>query len=75
MRKSALHLVEKPPIPIPFDDARGKKRIEALRAQLLSASIRYVKDGKDGHKCDRLRTASNLSGLPLNIIAIEAGRA
>lgn len=75
MSKTALHLVEKPPIPIPFDETRGKKRIEALRAQLLSAAVRYIKDGEEGHRCDRLRTASSLSGLPLSIIDIEAGKA
>jgi hypothetical protein len=74
MTKAALHLVAKPPIPIPFDEGRGRKRIEALRAQLLAAAVRYVKDGKDGTRGDRLRTASNLSGVPLNLIEIEAGR-
>lgn len=75
MTKTSLRLVEKPPIPIPFDDAKAKKIIEAQRDKLLSAAVRYVKDGRDGHRCDRLRTASSLSGLPYNLIDIEAGRA
>lgn len=74
MTKADLRLVDKPPIPLPVDDAKAKKIIESLRDKLLSAAVRYVRDGKDGHRCDRLRTASSLSGIPLNQIEIEAGR-
>lgn len=74
MNKTSLHLVAKPPIPMPFDDERGKKRMLAIKAQLLAAAVRYVKDGKDGTRGDRLRAASSASGIPLNLIDVEAGR-
>jgi hypothetical protein len=39
-----------------------------LRAQLLKAAVRYVGEGRDGHKADRLRMASSVSGIPLVLI-------
>ena len=75
MNKSALKLVAKSaPVPMPYDESRGKRRMETLRAQLLSNAVRYVKEGKDGTRSDRLRTASNLSGIPIVLIEVEAAR-
>lgn len=74
MSKPDLKLVDKQPLAIPFDDTKAKKIIESLRDKLLSAAVRYVKDGKDGSLGDRLRIASDRSGIPLNQIEIEAGR-
>ena len=74
MTKTALKLVEKIAVPIPFDDEKGKRRMGALRAQLLAASVRYVTEGKDGTRQDRIRTASSLSGIPIVLIEVEARR-
>lgn len=74
MSKPDLKLVAKPVIALPVDDAKAKKIIESLRDKLLSAAVRYVREGKDGSRNDRLRTASSLAGIPLNQIEIEAGR-
>ncbi len=74
MSKAALKLVEKTPMPMPFDDEKGKRRMGALRAQLLAAAVRYVTEGKDGTRQDRIRTASNLSGIPVVLIEVEVKR-
>lgn len=54
-----------------FPDEGMLKGLELQRAQLLSAAVRYVRDGRDGKPQDRLRTASNLSGIPINLIEVE----
>lgn len=72
-----LQLVTKPAIPIPFDDTRGKRRIEALRSQLLAAAVRYVNEVEDKEGCkrpDRIRIASDKSGIPRVQIEIESAR-
>jgi len=74
MSKAALKLVEKTATPIPFDDEKGKRRMAALRAQLISAAVRYVQEGKEGTRRDRIRSASNLAGIPIALIEIEAAR-
>lgn len=67
-----LKLVAKPVAQAPFDDARGKKLMEQTRAKLLAIAVRYVKEGRDGTRGDRVRTASNLSGVPINLIEVAA---
>ncbi len=67
-----LQIVPKPVSALPFDDARGKKLIEAKRAQLLAASIRYFKEGRDGSMPERSRTASSASGIPIMQLEVEA---
>lgn len=57
-----------------YSDAIGVRQIKSQREELLAEAVKYVNLGKDGHRCDRLRTASNLSGLPYNLIDVEAGR-
>ncbi len=71
MSSPKLHLVSKPAIPIPFDGARGLKLIDAKRAQLLAAVIRYVREGKDGKPVERLNIASDRSGIPRGLIEAE----
>jgi hypothetical protein len=74
MNKPALSIVAKPAIPTPFDDAKGKKLIEANRARLLAASVKYIREGKDGSFPERVITASNLSGIPRALLDAEAKR-
>lgn len=75
MSKPALSLVAKPAIPIPFDPAKGKKRVEALRAQLLVAATRYIKEGGDRkHQGDRIREMSDTAGIPTAQLEVEARR-
>lgn len=70
--KPELKLVRKEPAP---DDAKSRKRIAALRRQLLAAAVRHVLEGKEGSKNDRLREATDLTGIPLTLIdaALKAG--
>jgi hypothetical protein len=55
----------------PYNPASGRKRLAALRRQLLRAAVRYVEDAAEGTRGDRLRTASDLSGVPLVLIDSE----
>lgn len=68
--KPALKIVHAPAA-TPYDAARGKKRIAALRNSLLQASIRYVREGDEGTRHDRLRAASDLSGIPRTLIEVS----
>lgn len=71
--QTALKLVPKP-VPASYDDTKGLKAITGFKAKLLAASLRYIVEARDGSQNDRLRTASNLSGIPLNLLAIEVAR-
>lgn len=44
------------------------------RSRLLETAVRYVREGRDGSPQDRLRTASDLSGIPKNLIESESKR-
>lgn len=66
--KASLKLVPAPSTPAPYDEAKAKKRLQIGREQLLSAAVRYVKDGKEMTRGDRLRLASSLSGIPITLI-------
>jgi len=57
-----------------FPDRDMCRNLETQRAQLLAAAVRYVRDGRDGTPQDRLRTASNLSGIPINLIEVELSK-
>lgn len=70
--KTKLQLVQAPKQePKPYDEAKGMKRMEFLRAQLLLAAVRFVREGKTNTPQDRLRLASDLSGV--SRVAIENG--
>lgn len=70
--KNAFKLVPAPPAaPAPYDEARGRKRIATLRQHLITAAARYVLEGKTGKTQDRVREASDLSGIPRNLIEVE----
>lgn len=72
MTRPDLKLVCRPAsVPsVPYDEARGVKRITILRNQLLAASVRYVKDGKSGSVNDRVRECSDWSGIPRTLIEV-----
>jgi hypothetical protein len=63
--KPDLKLIRKEPA---LDDGKSRKRLIALRRQLLAAAVRHVLEGKEGSQNDRLREASNISGIPLTLI-------
>jgi len=66
--KATLNLVPYHFTPSPYDEIKAKKRLQTGRDQLLSAAVRYVKDGKEMTRGDRLRLASSLSGIPITLI-------
>ncbi len=73
--KLDLKLVRSPaPAPAPYDEAKGLRRIEMLRAQLLAACVKYVKDGKTGKTPERVNKASDMSGITRRMIEAEAKR-
>ena len=66
---TALKLVPKP-LPAPYDDTKGLKAIIGMRAKLLAASVKYIVEGRDGCAQDRIRTASNLSGITRDALCV-----
>ena len=48
--------------------------LTAQRRLLLDTAIRYVRDGRDGTRAQRLRTASDLAGVPIRTIEAELER-
>lgn len=73
--KPDLKIVREPkPETAPYDEQKGLRRIKMLRAQLLAASVRYVLEGSAGTHNDRVRTASDLSGVPRNLIEVGTKR-
>jgi hypothetical protein len=62
--KSALRIVEQPKATIaPYDDAKGIKAVMGFKSKLQAAAVRYIVEGRDGSPNDRLRAASDLSGI------------
>lgn len=49
-------------------DEMRRRRIGSCQRMLMNAAIAYITDGTDGTRNDRLRTASDLSGIPRNIL-------
>lgn len=60
-------------LPQPYDEKKGRKRIEIVPKQLLRASVRYILEGQTGTQKDRLREASDMSGIPRALLEVEAG--
>jgi hypothetical protein len=52
-------------------DALHHKDIISTRERLLQTALRYIKEGKDGTRSARIRTASSLAGIPITTIEIE----
>lgn len=71
--KPNLALVRRPKI-LPYDTPRARRRMEALRRHLMVSAVKYVVEGLDGTRADRLRTASDLAGIPINLILAELER-
>jgi hypothetical protein len=74
--KPALHVVPrtKTADPKPYDELKGRKRMIFLKSQLMAASVQYALHGHDGTQNDRIRTASDLSGIPRTLIESEVKR-
>ena len=58
----------------PYDEVRGYKQIETIRSQLMVACVRHAVEGKSGHIKDRIRDASDASGIPRTFIESEVDR-
>jgi hypothetical protein len=58
----------------PYDEQKGLRRIQMLQSQLLAASVRYVLEGTTDKPQDRVRKASDVSGIPRSLIEIEADK-
>lgn len=52
-------------------DVFQHRHIKSVRDQLLESAVTYVLTGQDGTDKDRLRTASDLSGIPISQIELE----
>lgn len=52
-----------------FDEMVQKKAIEKLRGKLMAATVRFVREAT-GTRAHRLREASALSGIPINLIDV-----
>lgn len=59
------------PQPKDYNETKGIQRMMFLRSQLLLAAVRFVQEGKTSSPQDRLRMASDMTGIPR--VAIENG--
>lgn len=64
-----LHLVSDTPS---LDEVSGRLNITIRKNQLMAAAVKYVLEGRDGHMQDRIRTASDLSGIPRSLLEVAA---
>jgi len=53
----------------PFDGKKCLRRIKDMRRKLLDESVRYVRESKEDYHAQRLRDASEASGI--SIAALE----
>lgn len=79
LNKSRLTVVsDEPMLPRtkPRADAEARRRalLARRRTELLALAVAYVREGRDGTPQDRLRTASDLAGIPINLIEVELKR-
>lgn len=58
-----------------YDDDNSRRVIYLIREELMAASVRYIRDGKEGTLQDRLREASDMSGIPRLMLEAEIRRA
>lgn len=68
MAKPEMRVVR--PEPASRDD-RSRGRMRTLRRHLLVAAVLYVRDGAEMTRPERLRLASDLSGIPIGMIEAE----
>jgi len=55
-----------------YDEDQGVKRIASLRTSLLRAAVRFVNEGTSDNRPERIRRASDISGITRNQIEAEA---
>jgi hypothetical protein len=67
--KPKMQMVQTPPPPPPVKDWQG--RMMKLRAALMRCCVEYVRDGEMRERSNRLREASDWSGIPITFIDIE----
>jgi hypothetical protein len=66
-----LHLVSDTP---PLDEVSGRLNITIRKNQLMAAAVKYILEGRDGHMQDRIRTASDASGIPRNLLEVAVSK-
>ena len=66
-----LHLVPKEP---DIDDLSARLNIRIRRNQLMKECVKFVRECKVGHIQDRIRIASDASGIPRSLIEVEVGK-
>lgn len=54
-----------------LDDLSARVKIMALREKLMTACVRYIREGQSGTPQDRLRQASDMSGIPRLMLEAE----
>ena len=76
MTKPDLKIVRQPTPAAtpPYNEQKGVRRVQMLKAQLLAACVRYVTEGASGKPQDRVREASDMSGIPRNLIEVEVAK-
>ena len=57
-----------------YNNEQGVRRMVKLRAALLACAAQYVRDGATGTRHDRVRFASDVTGIPRNLIEIAVGK-
>lgn len=57
-----------------YDDAKGRKLLFARRKQLLESAVKHVREGSEGTRAERVRIASDISGIPRWQIEVETNR-
>jgi hypothetical protein len=62
---------EKKPKPV-YDPARGVTRLVRLREALLTGAVQFVIEGKEGTLNDRIRKASEITGISRSQIEIAS---
>lgn len=66
--KPDLHIVPSEEF---LDDLSARVKIMALREKMMTAAVRYIKEGREGTRQDRLRKASDMSGIPRLMLEAE----
>lgn len=54
-----------------LDDLSARVKIMALREKMMTACVRYIREGREELPQDRLRKASDMSGIPRSLLEVE----
>lgn len=68
MERVDLHVVEDLK---PYDEVRGLRDMAKLRAKLLTVAAQYVLEGKADNPKERIRRASEMSGIPTKLLEAQ----